>query len=247
MRNQALPGTIEIEKEATPQGAQAFAFTGSPGRSRSRSSTGGRDSSSRIFAGLAPGTYTVHRGGPGELGAHGRHLHRPRRRDHRSPGGYHARCPKAPSSARTATHGSTRRCRPSPRCRQYRLSPPAPPCRRRRRPAGRLVLHDAQHRQDGAARRPRRPADPLHRDGDEHRDGRRDRRAGHRCPARGRRAGLAPVEPRHARRPRAGPLAGRARSPPGSRAPSAAASGSRRVPPASSATSPTRTRSTPSS
>ncbi len=68
MRNRALPGTIEIEKEATPQSAQAFAFTGTLEPFTLVDAAGG-DSSSRIFAGLAPGTYTVHRGGPGELGA----------------------------------------------------------------------------------------------------------------------------------------------------------------------------------
>ena len=59
VRNKALPGTIEIEKEATPQSAQAFAFTGSPGLEPfTLVDQAGADSSSKIFAGLAPGTYT---------------------------------------------------------------------------------------------------------------------------------------------------------------------------------------------
>jgi uncharacterized repeat protein (TIGR01451 family) len=60
VRNRIKPGTIEIEKQATPQSAQAFAFTGSaPLGQFSLVDDGKGASSSRIFTGLTPGTYTV--------------------------------------------------------------------------------------------------------------------------------------------------------------------------------------------
>jgi uncharacterized repeat protein (TIGR01451 family) len=60
VRNRILPGTIEIEKSATPTGSQAFAFTGSgPLGSFSLVDTGRGGSSSRTFTGLAPATYRV--------------------------------------------------------------------------------------------------------------------------------------------------------------------------------------------
>ena len=58
MRNKALPGTIEIEKEATPQSAQAFGFSGTLGDFSLVDAAGGT-SSSKTFTVLAPGTYTV--------------------------------------------------------------------------------------------------------------------------------------------------------------------------------------------
>lgn len=58
VRNRIMPGTIEIEKDATPVGSQPFAFAGSLGEfSLVDDGVGG--SSSRTFAGLAPGTYAV--------------------------------------------------------------------------------------------------------------------------------------------------------------------------------------------
>ncbi len=58
--NRILPGTIEIEKQATPTGSQAFGFTGSgPLGSFSLVDNGTGGSSSRTFTGLAPGNYSV--------------------------------------------------------------------------------------------------------------------------------------------------------------------------------------------
>ena len=58
VRNQVIPGTIEIEKQANPKGDTAFPFTGSLGDfSLVDDATG--SGSSRIFPGLPPGTYTV--------------------------------------------------------------------------------------------------------------------------------------------------------------------------------------------
>jgi uncharacterized repeat protein (TIGR01451 family) len=60
VRNRINPGTIEIEKRATPQGDQAFPFVGSdPLGAFSLVDDAGGTSSSRTFTGLAPGTYTV--------------------------------------------------------------------------------------------------------------------------------------------------------------------------------------------
>lgn len=60
LRNRVLPGTIEIEASASPQSAQAFAFTGSgPLGSFSLVDDGTGGSASAIFTDLAPGTYTV--------------------------------------------------------------------------------------------------------------------------------------------------------------------------------------------
>ncbi len=59
-RNRIVPGTIEIEKQATPQSGQAFSFTGSAGIGNfSLTDDGGKGPSFRTFSGLAPGTYTV--------------------------------------------------------------------------------------------------------------------------------------------------------------------------------------------
>jgi uncharacterized repeat protein (TIGR01451 family) len=57
VRNRIIPGTIEIEKEATPQGGQEFPFTG-PFEPFTLVDRPGGDESSRIYTGLAPGTYT---------------------------------------------------------------------------------------------------------------------------------------------------------------------------------------------
>ena len=58
VRNKIRQGTIEIEKQAHPQGSQAFAFTGSLG---AFSLVDGEDgtTSSKVFGPLPPGTYTV--------------------------------------------------------------------------------------------------------------------------------------------------------------------------------------------
>ena len=58
VRNRVLPGTIEIEKQATPGGAQPFAFTGTLG-AFDLVDDGGGTASSRVVTGLAPGTYGV--------------------------------------------------------------------------------------------------------------------------------------------------------------------------------------------
>jgi uncharacterized repeat protein (TIGR01451 family) len=58
VRNRVIPGTIEIEKAAIPESSQAFAFAGSLG-GFSLIDDGTGTQSSRTFAGLAPGTYTV--------------------------------------------------------------------------------------------------------------------------------------------------------------------------------------------
>ncbi len=58
VRNQIIPGTIEIEKQANPTGDTAFPFTGSLG-DFSLVDDGTGSGSSRIFPGLPPGTYTV--------------------------------------------------------------------------------------------------------------------------------------------------------------------------------------------
>jgi uncharacterized repeat protein (TIGR01451 family) len=60
LRNRILPGTIEIEKRATPRTGQAFGFVGSaPLGTFSLVDDGAEGPSSRTFAGLVPGTYTV--------------------------------------------------------------------------------------------------------------------------------------------------------------------------------------------
>jgi uncharacterized repeat protein (TIGR01451 family) len=60
LRNRILPGTIEIEKRATPQTGQEFGFVGSPPLGAFSLVDDGADGpSSRTFTGLAPGTYTV--------------------------------------------------------------------------------------------------------------------------------------------------------------------------------------------
>jgi uncharacterized repeat protein (TIGR01451 family) len=57
VRNQILPGTIEIEKRATPAGSTPFPFTGSFGPFTLVDDDS--SSSSKIVTGLAPGTYSV--------------------------------------------------------------------------------------------------------------------------------------------------------------------------------------------
>ena len=60
VRNRIRPGTIEIEKNATPESSQVFAFTGSLGIGDFTLVDDRTDESvSRIFTNLAPGTYTV--------------------------------------------------------------------------------------------------------------------------------------------------------------------------------------------
>jgi len=58
VRNRVRVGTIEIEKRATPQSSQAFAFDGSLGQF-SLVDDEKATAPSKIFAGLTPGTYTV--------------------------------------------------------------------------------------------------------------------------------------------------------------------------------------------
>jgi uncharacterized repeat protein (TIGR01451 family) len=58
VRNRIRPGTIEIEKNATPESSRAFDFTGSLG-DFSLVDNRADENMSRIFAGLTPGTYTV--------------------------------------------------------------------------------------------------------------------------------------------------------------------------------------------
>ncbi len=60
VRNRIQPGTIEIEKSASPQGSQGFDFVGSgPLGSFTLVDDGKTGPASRIFTGLVPGTYTV--------------------------------------------------------------------------------------------------------------------------------------------------------------------------------------------
>ena len=59
-RNRIVPGTIEIEKRASPQSGQAFSFTGSaPIGNFTLTDDGAKGPSFRTFSGLAPGTYAV--------------------------------------------------------------------------------------------------------------------------------------------------------------------------------------------
>jgi uncharacterized repeat protein (TIGR01451 family) len=58
VRNQIVPGTIEIEKRAAPQGSKQFPFIGSLGPFTLVDAEGG-DASSKVFTDLVPGTYTV--------------------------------------------------------------------------------------------------------------------------------------------------------------------------------------------
>jgi uncharacterized repeat protein (TIGR01451 family) len=58
VRNQIIPGTIEIEKRASPQGPTAFPFTGSLGDFALVDDASG-GAASKIATGLPPGTYTV--------------------------------------------------------------------------------------------------------------------------------------------------------------------------------------------
>ena len=58
VRNQIIPGTIEIEKQATPQGPTSFPFSGSLGDfALVDDGTGG--SASKVVSNLPPGSYTV--------------------------------------------------------------------------------------------------------------------------------------------------------------------------------------------
>ena len=61
VRNKIIPGTIEIKKSANPQSSQAFSFTGSARLGSFNLVDDGLDSTkaSKVFADLAPGTYTV--------------------------------------------------------------------------------------------------------------------------------------------------------------------------------------------
>jgi uncharacterized repeat protein (TIGR01451 family) len=59
VHNRIIPGTIEIEKAATPQSATAFPFTGSLGDFTLVDDGVNQATSSRVFAGLAPGIYNV--------------------------------------------------------------------------------------------------------------------------------------------------------------------------------------------
>ena len=60
VRNRIRPGTIEIEKNATPESSQVFTFTGSLGIGDFTLVDDQTDESvSRIFTNLSPGTYTV--------------------------------------------------------------------------------------------------------------------------------------------------------------------------------------------
>ena len=59
VRNRIRPGTIEIEKSANPEGRQEFAFSGSLGDFTLVDYRQEESASSRTFAGLVPGTYTV--------------------------------------------------------------------------------------------------------------------------------------------------------------------------------------------
>ncbi|HEY7044531.1 MAG TPA: vWA domain-containing protein, partial [Nocardioidaceae bacterium] len=58
VRNKITPGTIEIEKQATPQSSQRFLFGGSLG-AFTLVDDGKSTSSSKVFEQLTPGTYTV--------------------------------------------------------------------------------------------------------------------------------------------------------------------------------------------
>jgi uncharacterized repeat protein (TIGR01451 family) len=58
VHNQIIPGTIEIEKQATPQGPTPFPFSGSLG-DFSLVDDGTGDSASKVVSNLPPGTYTV--------------------------------------------------------------------------------------------------------------------------------------------------------------------------------------------
>lgn len=58
VRNRIIPGTIEIEKRATPQGSTPFPFIGSLG-AFALVDDGTGDSASKVVSGLPPGTYTV--------------------------------------------------------------------------------------------------------------------------------------------------------------------------------------------
>ena len=58
VRNRIRPGTIEIEKNATPESRRPFIFSGSLG-DFTLIDNSADDDSSRTFTGLAPGTYTV--------------------------------------------------------------------------------------------------------------------------------------------------------------------------------------------
>ena len=58
VRNKIRQGTIEIEKQGSPQGSQAFAFTGSLGSFTLVDDVNGH-SSSKVFGPLPPGTSTV--------------------------------------------------------------------------------------------------------------------------------------------------------------------------------------------
>ena len=61
VRNKIIPGTLEIKKSANPQSSKAFSFTGSAPLGSFSLVDDGVDSTkaSKVFAGLAPGTYTV--------------------------------------------------------------------------------------------------------------------------------------------------------------------------------------------
>ena len=59
VRNQIIPGTITIEKNANPESGQPFAFTSASLGGFTLVDDGTETNSTKTFTGLAPGTYTI--------------------------------------------------------------------------------------------------------------------------------------------------------------------------------------------
>ena len=183
-------GTIEIEKNATPESSQVFAFTGSLGIGDFTLVDDRTDEYvSRIFANLPPGTYTVSEMVPEDWELTGITC---------TPAtaaviaGTQVTITLAPGGSVVCTYIDTRIDPPVP------PEPPEPrPCRRLRPTtgpagaAGAAAGHPAPRGQDDASRCARRRPDSIQADGDEHRLGRGEGREAGRRTAGVRRPGRA--------------------------------------------------------
>ena len=112
VRNRIRPGTIEIEKNATPESSQVFAFTGSA-RHRQLHAGGRPRGRIRVADLHQPHARDLHgqRDGSGGLGAHGHHVHPRHGRSDRGDAGDDHLARGGLSSGPTTTPGSIRRYR----------------------------------------------------------------------------------------------------------------------------------------
>ena len=213
--NKIDPGTITIQKDATPQGSQAFDFTGSLGRS-SRSWMTARTSRCRAPSPTSRPGPTRSASSFRRLGAHGRHLH-PRRRRHAhwtwDRGRYHARDPRCrhlhlqrpeDRSAGADTGADTGAADAG-----AQPTGPASAAHSAGATSHTSADHPASSRKEGASGCAGRPADPVQADRDERRFSDCEEGADGRPPARGRRAERTQSQQARACGPRTGHLAPR--------------------------------------